>query len=884
MRSIKNQFPIIRISGSAGPRSLWLVLLPLLFLSSHVWAAGLVIDDFAYATSTAARQAWANTSAPAVNTATNGEWGAEQVMVLNCDFTTEGAPTGWDNINAVHLSPWKAAPQNTYLALGQLRAFSPAVALVRDTQSANPQVVRDTIDRHLAWLCGYSISCGVVTRTGVEAGLLAGSRVAILPYNETVSEAEMNKLEAFVAAGGKLIVYYLLPSRLAALLGFRVINWTRGDFAAWNFSDPKITNLPPRVLQASWNITVAQPAGTLNARVTALWEDSRGQNTGQAAWLASDHGFFCSHILLGDDAQPKAYALLALIGSLVPEVYPPAADGAIDQIGRVGPYETYDQAVTEIRSHGGMTLRSALVDGQLAQAETNRALALSARASGAYSQAILAAQTANAHLQEAYLLSLRPRWPEFRGIWEHDATGPYPGNWPRAISALATNGLTAIFPNMLWAGLAHYNSAVLPTSSQFAQYGDQIEACVDAAHKHGLQVHVWKVNWNLLTAPQSFIDEMRAAVRTQVSSTGEPLDWLCPSHPDNFALETNSMLEAVRNYDIDGIHFDYIRYPGSQSCYCSGCAERFQVQTGRTVAQWPADVLAAGSLRNAFLDWRRAQITSLVDAVYHHTKALKPKVQVSAAVFGDAVSAYDGVGQDWRRWITNGIVDFLCPMDYTASLSNFTNLVQRQLDFAAAKVPIYPGIGAFLQETDGTLAQIEATRAAGTGGFVLFELSSGSAATLLPALSKGATAPDETDTDNDYLPDVWEFRWFTNLTIASLATDFDLDGLSDRVEYITGSTPTQLLPQPDLTAAADVVGHVTVSFVTRPADGPGYKNAARHYRLETSPVLAPLPSWTPVPDLEDHTAQASESTVTCSIPPEDNRSRFFRVKVWLQQR
>jgi len=32
-----------------------------------------------------------------------------------------------------------------------------------------------------------------------------------------------------------------------------------------------------------------------------------------------------------------------------------------------------------------------------------------------------------------------------------------------------------ILPNMLWGGLAHYPSDVLPPSAQFRKYGDQIE-------------------------------------------------------------------------------------------------------------------------------------------------------------------------------------------------------------------------------------------------------------------------------------------------------------------------------------------------------------------------------------------------------------------------
>ncbi len=308
-----------------------LLLAGLLLTSARSLAGSLIIDDFNYATTNAARVAWSATAGPSVAMATGGEWGADQVMLLTCDFATrntrctwdrtvalnlgsyaefalevyapnpgvissftlyfrsgagwygasaafsqpgwqtlrfskgdfisEGTPAGWHQIDGIRLSPWKGAAQNTYLAVRQLRAFTPAVLLVRDPLSSNPEIVQQTIDRHLDWLGGFNISCGVITRAGVEAGLLQGSQLAILPYNEAVSETEMTRLESYVAAGGKLMVYYLLPGRLAPLLGVQVTGWTPGDFAAWKFYDPVISNLPARVVQTSWNITTAVPSG-----------------------------------------------------------------------------------------------------------------------------------------------------------------------------------------------------------------------------------------------------------------------------------------------------------------------------------------------------------------------------------------------------------------------------------------------------------------------------------------------------------------------------------------------------------------------------------------------------------------------------------------------
>jgi hypothetical protein len=238
---------------------------------------------------------------------------------------------------------------------------------------------------------------------------------------------------------------------------------------------------------------------------------------------------------------------------------------------------------------------------------------------------------------------------------------------------------------------------------------------------------------------------MRAADRTQVTWDGRTGDWLCPSHPENFALERDSMLEVVAGYDVDGIHFDYIRYPNSDYCYCNGCRTRFETETGNTVSNWPADVRGGGPLESAFLDWRRLQITELVEAVYLGTKALKPGVQVSAAVFSSYAYAFDGVGQDWVDWIDRGIVDFLCPMDYTEDYDRFRDLVAEQMTYAAGRIPIYPGIGATASNStlgpDAVIAQILTTRQAGTGGFIVFDYQPEIAVRHLPALGRATTAP-----------------------------------------------------------------------------------------------------------------------------------------------
>jgi uncharacterized lipoprotein YddW (UPF0748 family) len=360
-----------------------------------------------------------------------------------------------------------------------------------------------------------------------------------------------------------------------------------------------------------------------------------------------------------------------------------------------------------------------------------------------YPEAVELARQAQDLLAEAYLRAAPSRVREGRAFWNHSGTGAYPGDWDRTCKELAAGGFNVVLPNMLWGGLAHYASDVLPRSKTFSEHGDQIAQCVAAARKYGIEVHVWKVNYNLSTAPRDFAEKMRQAKRTQVSAQGEPVDWLCPSHPENFKLELESMLEVARKYAVAGLHFDYIRYPDGDACYCDGCRQRFESERGEKVAQWPGDCYR-GNLRSAYRDWRCRQITRLVEAVSAEARKIKPAIKISAAVFGSYPGCRESVGQDWPEWAKAGYVDFLCPMDYTESDLAFQVLVSSQLKLVEGRVPVYPGIGATASRSalspDRVVGQIHHARELGAAGFTVFNLDRETISTIVPGVGLGAGA------------------------------------------------------------------------------------------------------------------------------------------------
>ena len=329
-------------------------------------------------------------------------------------------------------------------------------------------------------------------------------------------------------------------------------------------------------------------------------------------------------------------------------------------------------------------------------------------------------------------------------MWDHHGTGWYPGKWDRTCDVLASHGITAIFPNMLWGGLAHYPSKVLPQSYTLRKFGDQLADCVESAHRRGLEVHAWKVCWNLTGAPAEFVARMQKENRVQVSAGGKKSAWLCPSHPANVQMALAAIEEVASGYEVDGIHLDYVRFPGSDYCYCDSCRAAFGAWLGKPPRGWPGSVQGRGALAPSFKKWRVQQISSFVKSAGERARAARPGIKVSAAVWGNYPACIQSVAQDWDSWLRKGYVDFVCPMNYTVDLSEFSTLTHAQLQLPAARGRVYPGIGVTADESqlraDQVIEQVSALRRLGARGFMLFDLSHTLRDETLPALSVGATA------------------------------------------------------------------------------------------------------------------------------------------------
>lgn len=187
---------------------------------------------------------------------------------------------------------------------------------------------------------------------------------------------------------------------------------------------------------------------------------------------------------------------------------------------------------------------------------------------------------------------------------------------------------------------------------------DPLAFAIEETHKRGMELHAW-----IVTIPAFKIVNVgkmgkRGLFRTHpelLRKHGEQF-YLDPGLPGSADYLTTICQEIVSNYDVDGIHFDYIRYPEN--------AEYFS--DARTFRRF-----GMGEEKRA---WRRDNVTRMVRQAYEAVKAIKPWVRVSCSPVGKfkdlsrysarGWSALGTVYQDAQGWLRDGIMDMLLPMMY----------------------------------------------------------------------------------------------------------------------------------------------------------------------------------------------------------------------------
>ncbi|GAB4534139.1 MAG: hypothetical protein Kow0063_16920 [Anaerolineae bacterium] len=176
----------------------------------------------------------------------------------------------------------------------------------------------------------------------------------------------------------------------------------------------------------------------------------------------------------------------------------------------------------------------------------------------------------------------------------------------------------------------YYRSELLPRSPEVTAEYDPLAYVIEQGHARGLKVQAW---WSCGAAPRfiSFRERYPSWDIAKRDDVPDDVHWLDFSLPEVRQFVGDVVLEIAQNYDIDGIHLDYIRYPYDPS-------------------HW----------QDVFDD---NDVTSTVKSAYRRLKLVRPGVQLTAAV----ISSQGGARahrQNWADWLEGGFIDRVFAMAY----------------------------------------------------------------------------------------------------------------------------------------------------------------------------------------------------------------------------
>jgi uncharacterized lipoprotein YddW (UPF0748 family) len=289
------------------------------------------------------------------------------------------------------------------------------------------------------------------------------------------------------------------------------------------------------------------------------------------------------------------------------------------------------------------------------------------------------------------------------------------------VRSLQAANVNTIFFQVRARGDAYYASALEPRAQNLTGTlgmdpgWDPLAFILREAREAGMEVHGWfnvfKINSGRPPQRSSPLHPELAFPSWCARVEGET--WLDPGYPGVRAYVLRVAMDLVRRYDLDGLHLDFVRYPG-RSFPDDEAFARFGGKRSRD-------------------EWRKANIDRLVSELYDSVKAARPRLKFGAAPFGlhedDPESRSDGapktVYQDAKEWLRRGTMDYVVPQVYwdtgaSRGDPDFASVMRGWTAVGAGR-HVYAGIAAYKPDVSRQLArQIDIARQAGAQGASFF--------------------------------------------------------------------------------------------------------------------------------------------------------------------
>lgn len=298
---------------------------------------------------------------------------------------------------------------------------------------------------------------------------------------------------------------------------------------------------------------------------------------------------------------------------------------------------------------------------------------------------------------------------QVRGVWvDVRSIPPSREGISEIVERLHRAGFNAIFLESFYNGETIYPSPFMtswgfsPQMKTFAQAGiDPLAVFLQEARFRGMEVHAWLHMFYISrNEPGAILSRFpHWAVVTKDGKAGYQsgvnfLFWMCPLEEEVETFYQGLLKELAERYELDGIQFDYFRFPEptlADACYNEKHRRAFLERYG--LDPITIDPLNDGESIRAWIRFRSDALTELARSLTQTLREEHPRLRLSCAVkpLGFPLRRYSGSLQDWPRWAEEGIFDFLVPMTYSSRPAEFEGMLLWVSTFAS-KTPLLAGV------------------------------------------------------------------------------------------------------------------------------------------------------------------------------------------------
>ena len=303
------------------------------------------------------------------------------------------------------------------------------------------------------------------------------------------------------------------------------------------------------------------------------------------------------------------------------------------------------------------------------------------------------------------------------------------------------NNYNSLFVQIRGRGDAYYSSKLVPRTHLLQKTSfDPLDYILKQSKGKNIKIHAWLNVYYLWSSPDNPIQndhlllnhpewldtkspdmmnvsEMLDLMKKNKSANGEGF-YLAPTHPEVDAHLQNIITELLQNYQLDGIHFDYIRFHAS-GWGMNPVGLKIFLNYSSGMPGIPSIPLQD---KPSFSNFKKNAITRFLKKASMRIRAYQPNCIISAAVKPNMELAHKTFFQEWDVWLDKGYIDWAVPMNYTRNNKIFNNNILSILNTLKPEFVdnVIMGIGIYNQNYDLAGMKIQETKKYKFGGVSIF--------------------------------------------------------------------------------------------------------------------------------------------------------------------